>query len=201
MKTPRAVRRFQVLTHDLLLSCGIDQRKRTEDRRILETVILPYFAERDEYARVLFIGCEWYTQGYTKIFEARDYWTLEIDPAHRRYGAKQHVIAGLQDITRHFPANGFDLIICNGVFGWGLNEPNAVEQAFAGCRACLRPGGVFVLGWNDTIDHCPIPLDDMTSLRSLEPFEFPPLAMSEYLTETVNRHVFRFYRRPQADVR
>lgn len=201
MKTPRAVRRFQVLTHDLMLSCGIRQHKRTEDRRILETVILPYFTERDEYARVLFVGCEWYTQGYQKIFETRDYWTLEINPAHRKYGARQHVIAGLQHVTRHFAAEHFDLIVCNGVFGWGLNDPTEIDQAFQGCHACLRPGGVFLLGWNDTSDHCPVPLEEIAGLQALESFEFPPFCASHYLTATPNRHVFSFYRKPLVPMR
>ena len=40
----------------------------TEDRRILEQTILPFFAARSEFRRVLFVGCDWYTNSYRELF-------------------------------------------------------------------------------------------------------------------------------------
>ncbi len=36
----------------------------TDDRRVLETIIFPYFCQRNEFYKILFVGCEWFTVGY-----------------------------------------------------------------------------------------------------------------------------------------
>ena len=101
-----------------------------------------------------------------------------MDPAAARYGARRHIVDTLENICAHFPAGELDAIVCNGVFGWGLDERAAVERAFGGWFECLRPGGVFVLGWNDVPDHCPFPPRDSRSLGRFVPWTFPPLAAS-----------------------
>jgi SAM-dependent methyltransferase len=167
-----------------------------EDRRVLETRILPYFAERPEYGRVLFVGCDWYTKPYATLFASREYWTLEPDPRRRRFGGARHVMDGLQNLAAHFEAGYFDLILCNGVVGWGLNEAAAVEAAFGACVTRLREGGVLVLGWNDVPERRPFPLEESTALRCLSPFVLPPLGVSRHETATRGRHVYAFFRKP-----
>ena len=169
-----------------------------EDRRVLETQILPWFAERPEYARVLFVGCDWYTKPYEKHFGAREYWTLEVDPRRRAFGATRHVTDGLERLAAHFEPGYFDLILCNGVVGWGLNEAAAVEAAFEACATRLRAGGVLVLGWNDLPERRPFPLEESPALSRLVPLVFPPLGAVRHETATRNRHVFAFFQRPPA---
>jgi len=166
-----------------------------EDRRVLETRILPYFAERAEYARVLFVGCDWYTKPYEQLFAAREYWTLEVDPARRRFGAARHVTDGLENLAAHFAPGYFDVILVNGVVGWGLNEASAVERAFEACVERLRAGGALVLGWNDLPERRPFPLEESPALRALEPLPLPPLGGARYETRTRNRHVFAVFRK------
>ncbi len=167
----------------------------TEDRRLLGRVILPYFAERPEFQRILFVGCAWYTRGYESVFRSRDYWTLDADPAKRRWGSRNHVVDSLAAIGSHFEQAALDLIICNGVFGWGLDAKKEVESAFSGCHACLRDGGVLVLGWNDVPAHRPFPLGQCESLRLFSPYYFGPLESSCHRTGTRNRHTYSFFRR------
>ena len=162
----------------------------------METEIFPYFVPRAEYFKILFVGCAWYTRGYQSLFRGKDYQTLEIDPRERRCGAKKHITDSLENISRHYDEGELDLIICNGVFGWGLDEKTAVEAAFDGCFRCLRPGGVLVQGWNDTPERCPFPLADCESLKQFEPFVFPPLGAAEYRLAMVSRHVYSFYVKP-----
>jgi spermidine synthase len=188
----QALKRF---VRDTLLRLGIDLRLKTDDRRVLETIIFPYFLARPEYHRVLFVGCGWYTASYNKLFAARDYWTIEIDPAMRKYGSKNHVIDSVTNLNRHFPAGRFDVIFCNGVFGWGLDEKPEVETAFGHCFDCLREGGIFVLGWNDVPESRPFPLEELESLQRFTPFVFEPLGTARYLTTNPNRHTFDFYSR------
>lgn len=167
----------------------------TEDRRLLGRVILPYFSGRPEFHRVLFVGCAWYTRGYESLFRGRDYWTLDADPAKSRWGARSHIVDSLAAIRGHFAPGSLDLVICNGVFGWGLDRKEEVEAAFSGCHACLRNGGVLVLGWNDVPAHRPFPLEQCESLRLFDPHRFTPLDSCCHRTGTRNRHTYSFYHR------
>lgn len=169
--------------------------QQTDDRRVLENIIFPYFLQQSRFRNVLFIGCEWYTKGYNHWFEShkKNLWTLEVKPWKRVFGAKQHIIGSMQDMSHHFTRDSIDLIICNGVFGWGLNDKPDVEAAFQACFYCIRPGGVLIIGWNDVEKYRPFNLEDCKSLVNFEALNFPPLQHSTYLTDTPLRHTFNFY--------
>src|SRR5258708_37559503 len=92
-----------------------------EDRRVLEEVIFLHYCRDPRVRTVLFVGCASYTAHYQdRYFASHDYWTLDAEPGQRRFGARQHVTARLETLTAHFPLGYFDLIICKGVYGWGL---------------------------------------------------------------------------------
>jgi hypothetical protein len=165
------------------------------DRQILETTILPYFATSQEFTKILFVGTAWYTEGYKQIFQTKNYSTIEIDPSQAKYGSSQHIIDSIAHVHHHFRPNELDLIICNGVFGWGLNAKPEVESTFTECFHCLWPGGVFVLGGNDRPEHRPFPLDELKSLKLFQPWVLPPLATAQYRTTNPNCHTFNFYSR------
>jgi hypothetical protein len=98
---------------------GLATRLNTEDRRVLEKIILEHYRQDSDVKKVLFVGCDSYTAKYQSIYFAKDnYWTIDPDPQCRKYGAKQHVVAPLERLAAHFPPGFFNLIICNGVFGW-----------------------------------------------------------------------------------
>jgi len=172
---------------------GIDMYEHTDDRRVLETIILPYFIQRNEYFKILFVGCAWYTRGYNKLFKNKEYWTLESDPTQGKYGSASHITDNLENVRHYFSEGGIDLIICNGVFGWGLNTRDNVEKAFQACYESLRNNGVLILGWNDIPERKPFSLEECQSLRLFKPYVFSPLSKSQYLTDTLNNHTFNFY--------
>jgi len=173
---------------------GIESYLRSEDRRVLEQIIFSYFLRANQYQQVLFVGCQWYTRGYNKRFEGeKNYWTIDIDPKTARYGAKQHIVDGIQNMRKHFQADTLDLILCNGVFGWGLDARGEVELGFQACFDCLREGGVLVIGWDDIDERRPFRLEECGSLGQLKPFPFPPLATARYVTDTPFRHTFDFH--------
>jgi SAM-dependent methyltransferase len=176
---------------------GVDSYLENEDRRVLEQVIFPYFLHDDTYNDVLFVGCSWCTKSYNKRFEEKkNYWTIDMWPWKRRYGAKQHIVDELQSLGKHFKRGALDLILCNGVFGWGLDAKADVEKAFHACFDSLREGGVLVVGWDDVEEQRPFPLEECRSLRAFRPFAFPPLGTAEYLTDTPDRHTYTFYVKP-----
>jgi hypothetical protein len=178
---------------------GIESYLNTEDRRVLEQVIFPYFLQRDDYKDVLFVGCHWYTKGYnTRFEEKKNYWTIEPSPSRQRYGTKQHISDTLQNLSNHFSKGALDLILCNGVIGYGLDAKPDAEQAFRASYDCLRKGGVLVLGWADIDKRRPFHPDECQSLRRLRPFLFPPLATPKYVTDTVSRVTYNFYVKPSS---
>lgn len=186
----RIVRNFK---RDVL---GMHMRAHTDDRRVLEDIIFPYFLGSERYANVLFVGCQWYTRGYNKSFERRkNFWTVEPDQSQKKYGAKQHVTDSLQNLDRYFQNASFDVILCNGIIGFGLDTISDADRAFCVCYDILSVGGVLVLGWNDIARRRPFELHQCRSLQNFKPFCFPPLAASTYPTDTPNRHTYSFYER------
>ncbi|HEY6824557.1 MAG TPA: hypothetical protein VI195_08955, partial [Steroidobacteraceae bacterium] len=111
--------RFAVRALRYLL--GLPVPMDTEDRRVLEQIIFPYLASLADVRRVLFVGCDWYTRHYEPVFfPARTFWTIDPAPRARRFAGRQHIVDALENLPRHFDPDYFDLIICNGVYGFGL---------------------------------------------------------------------------------
>ena len=187
--------RHNVVLRQVAMCIGVDAYMHTDDRRLLERVILPHVAGRSDFARILFVGCDWYTRGYARFFEQREFWTMDVDPAKRRYGSDRHIADCVSRVDRHFGRGALDAVVCNGVFGWGLDERNAVERTFWAFRRVMRRGALFILGWNDVPTLTPFPLEECRSLALYAPYEFPPLRASRFMTTTPNRHTYAFYSR------
>jgi SAM-dependent methyltransferase len=100
-----------------------------------------------------------------------------------------------EDLGAHIDPGSLDLIICNGVFGWGLDEKENCEEAFAAAHVALKPGGQMLLGWNDVPRRCPFALESIASLSRFREHEFALFGRYRYLTDTVYRHVFDFYQK------
>ena len=109
---------------------GIPVRYSSPARTVLENIIIPYYASHANTSRLLFVGCDWYTKHYRKYFKKCEYWTIDSDPQKKRYGAKNHIVDLLENLDQHFDEEYFDVIICNGVLGFGLNQLKPAEKAF-----------------------------------------------------------------------
>ncbi len=175
-------------------SLGLTIPIKTDDRRVLEQVILPYLAAQPNTHQVLFVGCEWYTRHYKNFFKGKEYWTIDFDPHKSGYGSKdRHIADSIENIGTYFTENYFDVIICNGVFGWGLNTKEQTQNAFGGCYKILRSGGQFVFGWNDIPEAKPFHPEECTALRQFNSYIFPPLGATQHIPITSNGHTFNFY--------
>jgi len=167
-------------------------RPEYEDRNVLEQIIIPFVLSRFEPATVLDVGREPYEAFYNEFFEGRELWTLDRDPDRKPFGAANHIVDEAAGVADHFPPDYFDFVLFNGVFGWGLNEPDSIESAFAAVHTILSPRGIFVLGWNDTPDLVPVPLDHVQSLKKFTPYYCGPLGGTSFLCETF-RHTYNFF--------
>ena len=174
---------------------GLPAQLHTEDRRILEQVILPEYARRSDIARVLFVGCAAYTQRYGEIFGGREYWTIDPVARKSRYGSERHIVDQLQNLGRHVQPGYFDLVVCNGVLGWGLNALEDADTAFAACHTHLRAGGDLLLGWNDIAPRNRVVPASVPALRRFDSGRFGPSQIAHWVIDAPNHHVFDFYRK------
>jgi hypothetical protein len=170
----------------------------TLDRRILEESIFPYYRNDTTFKKILFVGCAVFTSHYQqKFFSDKEFWTVEPHPYQARFGSTDHHIVGtLEEVPQHCAPNYFDVIFCNGVYGWGIDTLAQGDTAFAACHTCLREGGHLVFGWNDVPQRTPFDLDEIQSRKLFHPVHFPPLqGAARYFTDTRQRHVFDFYQK------
>ena len=167
------------------------------DRHVLEQVIFPALKGSPEIRAVLFVGCDWYTRGYPAQFPDHEFWTIDVDPAKRRYGASRHVVDSLENLGDHFAAASLDAIVCTGVFGWGIDGEDETERALAQCFECLRPGGLLVLGWAEVERWRPRHLQGAPTMTRFRPKAMSPFPAPRYPTFSDLQTVFGFYERPR----
>lgn len=173
-----------------ILKTHIDyERGKHEDRNVLEAIIIPHVLAKYNPKKILDIGREDYQEFYNEFFEGRELWTIDNDPERTDFGhPERHITDNVANIRTHFKEKYFDFILMNGVFGWGLNKKMEVRKAFDGIYKILKPGGLFILGWNDD----PVPLSEIEGLKKLKAIEFEPL--KEHCFECSNGdHKYNFY--------
>lgn len=169
------------------------------DRRLLEDCILPHYAKSDRALDVLFVGTRWYTRSYERIFERHRFLTMDIDARAARHGSSQgHITACTTRVDAYFEPGSLDLIVLNGVFGWGLDERAEVETAVVGFHRALRAGGAMLVGWNDVAGHRPFPFGELHALQAFVRVPFEPLGLPVIELPGSNRHRFEFFRKPAA---
>lgn len=59
----------------------------TGDREVLEGLIFPHLEAEMKPEKVLFIGCDWYTEHYGRCFSG-EYITIDFDESKKVYGEK-----------------------------------------------------------------------------------------------------------------
>lgn len=119
------------------------------DRRALADIYLPALAARG--GRILWVGTRRYTSADYPVLERQgaEVWTTDIDPRAARWGRSgRHQTGDICEADLIFDDLRFDTIICNGVLGFGVDQPYDQERALAAMAAILKPGGLLLLGWN-----------------------------------------------------
>lgn len=195
MKLLREFCRPLIINVKILL--GIPVQFHSPARSLLENTIIPYYASQENLSKVLFVGCDWYTNHYNKYFRNCEYWTIDPEPKQARYGSKNHIIDFLENLNDHFESGYFDLIICNGVLGFGLDQEQLAERAFESCLSCLRDGGAFVIGYDDSKNFLSFSAEGLNSLNKFTEFNFPPLGMSHYSLKPQYEYIYSFYVKPK----
>jgi SAM-dependent methyltransferase len=177
----------------LLSACGVNRPYAhlpgLASRQCLETEILPWV--RDRCRSILFVGTASYTWRYETLFRADRYTTLDIAAGAAVWGARHHIVAPVQELSRHRLPGFFDGVVLNGVLGFGIDTEQQMRRTFEELHRTLAPGGLLVVGWNTDRHQDPEALDvygdrfaRVAEARWAERRHFPP--------ET---HVYDVYRR------
>lgn len=169
-------------------------RLATPDRVLLEDVIVPEFLDKDDITRVLDVGVAWYTRTYPRLYRGIEYHTIDVDPAMQRIAGPHHHTLSMTDLTTVYPPDTFDLVMCNGVFGWGLNTVDQVTRGLEAGAKVLRPGGWLVVGWNDMAGRR-IPDLDALAARHFERAVLPAARADHLVTPTPYAHRYDFFTR------
>lgn len=184
---------FYPIYADLLVrEFACDERFIFEDRELLERIIFPYLLILKNPRRILDIGREAYEKFYNLFFIGRELWTIDRNPSHKNFGSKNHIIDNVVNLKKHFKNRYFDLVIMNGVFGWGLNQKKDIETAIKGIYDVLKTNGILIFGWNDALDTKPIPLEHIQALKQFKPYYFKPFKGINFKAST-NSHIYNFY--------
>lgn len=134
--------------------------KRNPGRIVLVNQILPAYARLG--GRILWIGCRRYTKHYGALLSRRSgtCWTTDIEPTHAKWGQPgRHFTGDLLEIDGLEASQSFDTVLCNGVFGFGVDTHEAHLTALKAMHAILKPGGRLLLGWNTDRVEDPAKLD------------------------------------------
>lgn len=125
------------------------------DRDVLERTILGALFTDTAVRAIAFVGCAGYTAWYPALFRFRPgvrFATIDPDPAQASYGARgDHHRATLQSFANEAgEAGAFEVVVVNGVVGYGIDSPEDQAAALEAAHRLLRPGGRLVIGYDET---------------------------------------------------
>jgi len=164
---------------------------RSPDRLVLVREYLPAFASQP--GPILWVGVRRYTRAYPALLERHGAicWTTDIDPRWVRWGrAGRHLTGDICRIDEAFDEATFQVILLNGVFGWGVDGPAAQARALEAMARVMTPGGWLLLGWNT--HRMDDPLTGETLRRLFEPASLGALPAHQAIAGTT--HVYDLLR-------
>jgi SAM-dependent methyltransferase len=171
------------------------------NRDFLEQAILGYVNRTPQVAarpkRCLFVGLDKYNWHYHRKMEV-EFHTIDFDAENAVYGRPgRHVTGCVKQLTSYYDSGFFDVIINNGLVGYGIDNATDFARMMQECHAALAPGGELVLGFNDRPDKCDFPVRDSAALSLFEPFVPPIAGVSDVVHkfEDASQHIYLFLKK------
>lgn len=127
------------------------------DRRYMKEVMLPAIrgAKCDN---ILLVGTRRYTVDYPKRLQndGTTVWTIDYDREAERWGnGSFHRTTDVREVDQVLAAGCFDVVLANGILGFGIDQPADVKAMTDAVARLLKPGGFLMLGWD--ADRAPDP--------------------------------------------
>lgn len=180
----------------LAYKLGIPTPLNLPDRHFLERDIFGWLSSRAGVQRVLFAGVESYTWHYYRLLGAgQELYTIDFVPKQACWGRKGfHQTGSVTELSRYYPAGSFDVVIYNGVIGWGLDAEHDVNQALEEAYQALAPGGMLIIGWDNEPKYTPFVLERLAGYRKFKPLVPNELGLAGHRHEASpwRRHTFDF---------
>lgn len=162
------------------------------DRIWMERVLLPVISNGG-FSKVLFVGCAPYTWHYELFFNKphTQYLTADMGgPRARRWGARKHFVCRIQDIGKHIEKDCIDILLLNGIFGYGVDTVDDMNETLKSSYEILKkPEGILVIGWDVGVTDDPLGLDALKTLYQ----HGPVLGLPCRTTFEQSRHVYDFF--------
>lgn len=79
---------------------------------------------------------------------------MDLDPAAARWGHGEfHRTGDVCDLVSLFGDVRFDVVLANGILGFGIDSPEATDRMMQSVADSMQPGGHLMIGWDaDRID-------------------------------------------------
>jgi hypothetical protein len=184
------------LSPRLAVTWGVEFPRKSTNRLFLEQDIFEYLDTllNNESAQCLFIGTDKRSWHYRSRFAAK-FFTIDKDPSKAIYGdVHNHRIGSATELTLQYTREQFDVIIANGLIGFGVDHIDQCEDLFAGLETIMKGSGVLVVGYSNSPSRIDFKLEDVKNYHLFEEFapHFNGLDQSQYV---FGDHVFVFLRR------
>ncbi|AMG46070.1 class I SAM-dependent methyltransferase [Achromobacter ruhlandii] len=178
--------------------CGVDFRLDTPSRGFLEQRIFGYLnrlaADRSAPQELLFLGLDKHNWHYPRLLRA-NFHSLDISPRNAVYGRPgRHRVGDALAMAAHYGPDAFDVVVANGLLGFGIDGESGLRRLLAQCHEVLKPGGVLVLGYNDLRERTPFPVVVDGGLEEFVP-AIDGVTASRHMVEDRYRHVYCFCRK------
>lgn len=169
---------------------------RTESRKELEYNLLFYLAKEIQPKQILSIGVGPYTTYYPRLFPKAQFKTIDLDPSAAQWASPgNHTIADATKINDLWQRGTFDLVLFNGVYGWGMNSQKQLTETLDCISILLKPNGFLLFGWNKTPATDPIDIEN--NLREIfSDFSIASLNQKKFIQLKIwKMHRYRFFRK------
>lgn len=178
--------------------CSVDFRIDTPSRVFLEQQVFGYLNNQavvqSTESELLFLGLDKHNWHYPRLLRA-NFHSLDISPRSEVYGRSgRHWRGDALEMAAHYGADRFDVVIANGLLGFGIDTASDLRRLLAQCHAVLKAEGLLVLGYNDLPERTPFPVEVGSGFREFVP-GIEGVASSRYLVDDAFRHVYCFFRK------
>ena len=168
--------------------------KSSNVRNYFEKQILPYFHASSHFEKILIVGIANYTQHYTKYFKNKKLIrTIDLDKSQLKFAKKKiHIHDSVENVKKYFDDESLDLVLMNGVYGWGLNDKNGLVNSLIGINNILKKDGWLVFGYNQVKKRDPLLVENSDYFSGFNQMEFRGKHRI-FLKNNPQKHVFKFY--------
>ncbi len=177
---------------------GLPAPLKSPDRSFLENKVFSYLNSISNFkGNLLFAGVASYTKHYYAKLKYQTY-TIDWERSQARYGnGPNHVVGSVTELNKFWPDGYFDVIVANGLIGYGINSSELISSMLENMHDALRENGLLIIGYNDNHHHLQRSLTDFEDILCFTRFtpNIDGVDRFEYLANKCNDHKFVFLKK------